>query len=266
MLIKFDEIMHEFGSFIKNILHLGAHLGEEYEQYQKYNKSAIWIEGNHKLIPKLQQHVKQDIVIHALLSNVDNQKVKFNISSNGQSSSVLNFGSHKKFYPHIKFIETQTHQTQTMKTIIEKNAIDMSKYNFVNLDLQGVELNVLQGFGNFLDNIDFVYTEVNTGDVYQNCNKFKDLQPWLENRGFKLHLIKMTNFQWGDALFVKTSILTSNLPLTTTCSISTLPLTTTRSSSTLPLTTTCSIVSKLTNYSKRQKQSKIKNNRNKVLK
>ena len=44
--------------------------------------------------------------------------------------------------------------------------ININDYNFLNVDVQGSDLNVILSFGELLNKIDFVYSEINTVEVW----------------------------------------------------------------------------------------------------
>ena len=82
----------------------------------------------------------------------------------------------------------------------------MSIVDFVNLDVQGAELKVLQGFGNTFTeqkNIKAVYTEVNTEEVYVGCALLSEIDSFLYHFGFQRVAISMTEANWGDALYLR---------------------------------------------------------------
>ena len=91
-----------------------------------------------------------------------------------------------------------------MDSVIEKNNIDMNNINFINLDIQGVELRALKSMEKYLHYVDYIYTEVNTEEVYKNCDKIEDLTEYLLNFGFKLADARIyKQFGWGDGFYIK---------------------------------------------------------------
>ena len=79
------------------------------------------------------------------------------------------------------------------------DCIDVSKYNFLNLDIQGAELLALKGFGDLLVGIDYIYTEVNETDIYKDCALIGEIDQYLSD--FERVETAMTEFKWGDALY-----------------------------------------------------------------
>jgi FkbM family methyltransferase len=141
-------------------------------------------------------------VFCAALDNKE-QTIKFNITNNGQSSSLLDFGTHKASYPNIRVIESREVTTQTLKSFIEFNKINMEGCNFWNLDIQGKELDVLRSGEDYLVYADALYCEVNTQEVYKLCGTLHNLDTFLQEKGFMRVGIKMTDQGWGDALYVR---------------------------------------------------------------
>jgi FkbM family methyltransferase len=206
MLIPFTKcivILNEYDIKVKGVLHIGAHECEELNDYNKEGvNDIVWIEANSRLVEQNKQRGINNIYCLA----VDNEEgeAEFHITNNGQSSSLLEFGTHEKSYPWCKVTETIKVQKQKLSTFLTNNSqIDMTKYNFWNLDIQGVELSALKSAGDYLSSADAIYSEVNTEFVYKNCGLLKEMDEFLEEKGFKrLHMV-MTNEGWGDALWVR---------------------------------------------------------------
>ena len=60
-----------------------------------------------------------------------------------------------------------------------------------------------KGFGEILNNIKYIYTEVNTASVYKDCALVGELDEYLSRYGFSRVETKMTPFEWGDAFYIK---------------------------------------------------------------
>ena len=50
---------------------------------------------------------------------------------------------------------------------------DCKDYNFINMDVQGYELEVLKGGTKVLEKVDYVYCEVNRDEVYEGNLPYK---------------------------------------------------------------------------------------------
>jgi FkbM family methyltransferase len=208
MFIDLKTLIDRYSLNIRGVIHAGAHQLEEKQCYTSNNiHDVVWIEGNEDLIPACKQILSElnapDPVLNYLVYDQDDVELNFKITNNTQSSSILDFGKHKQYYSYIDFIDSKVKKTATLKTIIEKNNIDISKYNMLNLDLQGVELRALKGLGNLINNIDYVYTEINNDDIYQGNDLVADIDLYLEQFGFKRVETLMLSEQWGDAFYMK---------------------------------------------------------------
>ena len=172
----------------KGIIHMGAHRGGEAAVYDWFNKQTIWIEANPKIIDDLKDHTSQYInqkVIQALLSDEDNKLENFNISSNdGASSSIFSFGSYKKIHEKIKMTNVMKLKTSTLDTIIKKEQINVDKYNFWVVDLQGAELLALKGANEMIKSCKFMYIEISKEDIYKNGANWYELNDFLKKKNF----------------------------------------------------------------------------------
>jgi hypothetical protein len=75
--------------------------------------------------------------------------------------------------------------------------------NFINIDVQGYELEVFKGSENLLNSIDYIITEVNRDEVYENCVRIESLDEFLSKYGFIRVETDWAGHTWGDALYIK---------------------------------------------------------------
>lgn len=219
MLIPFNTIYEKYNLKIKGILHLGAHLLEEKSDYDSKNISkVVWIEGNPKIVQQAKEKAdgKVHTVYNYLISDTDDEEVEFNIANNGQSSSILKLGKHSMYHPDVIYTDSIKAKTKTLKTIIKDNSLNINDYNFLNIDLQGVELKALRGLDKYLHYIDYIYTEVNSGNVYEGNDLITDIDEYLKEFGFERVETQFTGAEWGDAFYIKkvkrTQIVTHVMP------------------------------------------------------
>lgn len=207
MLIPFQYLFNKYKLKIKGILHVGAHECEEYGDYARNNvsvKNQLWIEAIPEKIEICKRNIKDINIINAIISDKDDEIVKFNVTNNYQSSSILELKTHLVEHPHIYVIYKFEGKTKTVKTIYDENKIEYDSYNFINLDIQGVELSALKGMGDILNNFDYIYTEINTKELYQGCSLVSEIDIFLKEKGFLRVETKMTEHGWGDGFYLKT--------------------------------------------------------------
>jgi FkbM family methyltransferase len=202
MLIPFHDIVKKYGIQFRGILHVGAHECEEIKDYEIYlNRNKIlWIEAMPNKVRMCKKLYPNVLIQNAIVSDIV-EKVKFNISNNGESSSILELGLHKHFHPHVHYVEYFEGETELLKNIICDYDID---FNFLNFDIQGAELKALKGMESYLPKVDYLYTEVNSDYVYEGCALITELDDYL--KPFGLHRVETVwceDFRWGDALYIR---------------------------------------------------------------
>lgn len=198
-----SDLREHFNVPLKGAIHIGAHHGQEKGWYNENGINPIvWIDANPTYEEGLKARCPEDIVIISGVGS-ENKRSTFKIANNGESSSFLNLGTHAQQHPNVVFVEEIDVEIKTATQLIQENNIDITKYNFLNIDVQGYELEVLKGFGDLLNNIDYVYAEVNSNYLYEECALVGDLDTYLSNFGFSRVVTLMTPHEWGDALYIK---------------------------------------------------------------
>jgi FkbM family methyltransferase len=215
MLIDLVSLIDKYRLRINGILHVGASVCEELNIYKKCNltnDNIYWIEGNEDNIQVVKNTLESDIKIYNyLIDEIDNVEVDFNISNALMSSSLLDFGSHLQHHQGIFMVEKRKKKTTRLDTFIEENKIPINKLNFLNIDIQGTELRAIKSLGKYIDNIDYIMTEINIEYVYKNCTLLKELDNFLCEKGFSRVENKIYgNCGWGDAFYIKNKLYDEN--------------------------------------------------------
>ncbi len=206
MLIPFKKL--PTGS-VGGVIHVGAHEAEELNDYVSAGKTKVlWVEANPgkwcALSEKLDAYPSMHLGRFAAASSTGG-RATLNIASNGQSSSLLPFGSHADSYPLISFTEEVEVDLCSVDDWISRLGVNPADYNFLNLDIQGYELNALRGMARQLRYVDYVYSEVNFEDVYVGCAKMTELDEFLGGYGLKRVAVVDTGAGWGDAFYSRKS-------------------------------------------------------------
>lgn len=207
MLISFHHLVQKYG-LPKGIIHVGAHRMEERNDYisSGVNKNIIWIEANPTIyndIKNTSNLLDSEKIYNYAISDIDDTMYDFYVTNNGQSSSILELDLHKTHHPDIYVTETLKVSSKRMDSLFKQENLSITDYNFINLDIQGAELLALKGFGKLLDNIDYIYTEVNSNYLYKNCTLIQEIDHYLQNFNFKRTETAWTQFEWGDAFYIK---------------------------------------------------------------
>lgn len=188
---------------IRGAIHIGAHHAEESVWYTQNNITpVVWIECNPNYASIIKAKIQpDDTTITACISN-KNENTIFNIANNGESSSLLQLNRHKILHPDIHYIDSAIVNTMRMVDIYKQYNINSTQYNFLNLDIQGYELEAMKSFENLILSFDYIYTEINTTHVYDSCALVTEIDDYLLPYGFTRQETKMYN-EWGDALYTK---------------------------------------------------------------
>ena len=202
MLIPLHSLVKKYNINFKGILHVGAHECEELNDYEIYlsRDKILWVEALPDKVALCKKNHHNVLIENAIVSDKV-EKVKFNVSNNGQSSSILDFGLHSHFHPHVHYIGYFEGETKLLKDIICNYNIN---YNFLNFDIQGAELKALKGMSEYLNKVDYLYTEVNSDYVYKDCALIGELDDFLLK--FNLHRVETKwceDFRWGDAFYIR---------------------------------------------------------------
>ena len=202
MLFNFDELVKKNKMTIRGIIHIGAHYGQEFSYYKNLGiNNVICFEPVPSTFEILKKNVDDNTIIinKALGNTIGEIEMNIETSNQGMSSSILNPKIHLSQYPWITFNNKITVSIDKLDSYLSYK----DDYNFINMDVQGYELEVLKGSENFLNHIDYILTEVNRDELYENCAKVDELDDFLSKYNFERVDTTWDGGNWGDALYVK---------------------------------------------------------------
>jgi FkbM family methyltransferase len=191
---------------IKGIVHVGAHYGEEIQEYVNNGIQNITVfeplSNNFDILAKRLENVNADIQGYQVALGSEKGTASMHLSSNeAQSSSILKPKDHLEHHPDVTFNGTENVEVDLL------DSYDLRGANFMNVDVQGYELEVFKGAVETLKNIDYIYCEVNRGEMYEGNPMVEEIDDFLSEYGFErveTHWPE-TWYKWGDALYVKKS-------------------------------------------------------------
>jgi FkbM family methyltransferase len=211
-MINLDIVLKKYNINPLGIIHIGGHKGEEYEEYKSLGiDNQIWIEAIPSYYEQISNKLSSDInvkIYNFAIYDVE-KEIDFNVCNNGASSSILPLKGHKKYYPNITVDGKIQLTTKRMDNLLEEENIIISNYNGLSMDVQGVELNVAKSFGDKLNMFDFIISEVNTEELYENCCLINELDDYLNMYNFKrVETLMWDNGSvgWGDGFYIKNKI------------------------------------------------------------
>ena len=226
MMINFENLTKKVK--ITGVVHVGAHEGGETLTYVDNGiTDVILIEAN----PLRFEHLKESIatgrhctwcspltyqylssqqadilknykVYNYAITDIEDGTVALNLSNyDGGSDSIFKineWGTNSSWapYEHIDEVQVPT-------TTLDKLIVDKSKYNFINIDVEGAELLVLKGAVELLTYVDAIMLETQTRLRFDGSCTQDELVAFLKLHNFVMDQYNDTGNQWGDALFLK---------------------------------------------------------------
>lgn len=189
---------------ITGVIHIGAHYGEEVPNYiQSGIKDIILFEPLRENFEILKRNISHFTYANIRKNQValgnSNKTISMNLSSNGlESSSILKPKLHLELYPDITFDRTEEIEMQKL------DDYNCKKCNFINIDVQGYELEVLKGAEETLQHIDYIYCEVNESEIYEGNAFIHQIDDYLTKYNMKrVETSWWYDAGWGDALYIK---------------------------------------------------------------
>jgi FkbM family methyltransferase len=185
----------------KGVIHVGMWDFCEMFCYAKLvGNNVIGIEGD----PRTYEHMSKPVAdkwgilsFNQCVSDTDGEEKDFYLHGEGSS-----------FYqgqPEWNRTNGISVKTKTLSTLIEENNIDMNQYDFLNIDAEGSELDVLKGFEKYLPYINVIDMETSFVDKHISGCTHEIIVSWLRQRGFEIKEMSSSynNEGWGDSLFVR---------------------------------------------------------------
>ena len=189
---------------IKGAIHIGAHYGEELEDYIEEGIQDILLfeplEENFNIVEKKAKDLNANIEGYqvALGTQREGTTTMYVSDNEKQSSSILKPKVHLTHHPNVKFPTTEEVELATLDQYYCYN------YNFINMDVQGYELEVLKGATKTLEQISYVYCEVNRDEVYENNAYVEEIDEFLSKYNMERVETDWEGEIWGDALYIRT--------------------------------------------------------------
>jgi FkbM family methyltransferase len=204
MLISFTNLRKKYNMNIAGIIHIGAHYGEEIHEYVDNGIQDIVVfeplSKNFEVLHENLSNINANVSGYQVaLGNKTGKEVMHLSSNDAQSSSILKPKEHLEHHPDVTFDGTEEVEVKTL------DSFNFTQYNFINMDVQGYELEVLKGSKKTLESVDYVYCEVNRGEMYEGNAMIEEIDEYLSEYGFRRveTYWPETWYKWGDALYIK---------------------------------------------------------------
>ena len=183
---------------------IGTHFGVDTKEFINITKNLHCFEPDHRNIEIFKQLNLPIILNEYAISDFDGMS-KFYLSSGNvyeskygptndelfnqndwsASSSLMTPKNHIQKTPWVKFENTVEVETKKIETYCLENNI--KNVDFIWMDVQGAELNIIKGMGEFKEKIHYIYTEYSDEELY-------------EGQGTKEQIIELLGPNW-DIIF-----------------------------------------------------------------
>lgn len=224
-MMPLQEILAKYNLSPKGVIHVGAHWAEEHEDYLKCGiKKFVYIEpcseawkvianklnlreGFLSIENNIMGMYSENVRLYPFACGSEEAVVPMYVSHNnqGQSNSLLEPLLHIQQHPEVVF-----NDAEVVKVVpLDKLDVEKKDYDFLMMDVQGFEGEVLKGATETLKHINIIYTEVNRGQTYKGNMEIYEMDAFLFEHGFvrKETYWPSPNWTWGDAIYIRKSLL-----------------------------------------------------------
>lgn len=248
MMLPLQEILTKYNLSPKGVISVGAHWAEEHEDFVKCGiERFVYIEpckDSFKIMLdkfSLKAKYTDGRDVEPLISFVKNNHVGyyvhdgkgeitgrdkirshsfFNVAcgseektmpmyvshqNQGQSNSLLKPDKHTQYHPEIIFDDAEVVRVVPLDNL----PIEKESYDFLYMDCQGFEGEVIKGATETLKHIKIIMTEVNRDSTYEGNMLVGEMDEYLAKFGFvrvETHW-PSEKWGWGDAFFVRKDLL-----------------------------------------------------------
>jgi FkbM family methyltransferase len=197
---------------VKGVVHVGANDGKELAWYVTQNyRPILAFEPHPDAFAELQKHYWNHALLWQIALGFENGTLKLNIPEDNDTEKSSKF----KPIPTEGHDWTKTLITKSIEVPLSrfdawawKGGIDLTPFNTLVIDVQGMELEVLNGFGEYLRRyFDLLVVECSQKPVYDGEPSAEEVINWLQEREFR---------QWtpiqehDDILFIHNRIYKEN--------------------------------------------------------
>lgn len=205
MLISFSDMVKKYNMNVTGIIHIGAHYGEEISEYVDNGIDDIVLfeplSENFNILQEKIKNINANIKSHKVaLGSAPTMATMYVSNNEQQSSSILKPKVHLIQHPNVHFPSREEVLVRTL------DQFNLTNFNFINMDVQGYELEVLKGSINTLNNVDYVYCEVNRAELYENNAFIEEIDEFLKNYNMIRVETDWAGETWGDALYIKNAV------------------------------------------------------------
>jgi FkbM family methyltransferase len=201
MILDLIHINKKYNLKINGVIHVGAHHGQEHNIYKQLNiNNIVYFEPVKKTFDTLKDKVSDALLYNVALGN-DNKDIEMFVEDADAygCSSILQPSSN---YNGISFSNKEIVEMRTL------DSFNFTNFNFLNIDVQGYEMEVLKGAEKTLNCIDYIMCEINKNTTqkpmdYIGAQSVEIVINFLKKYNFELVEENWAGISWGDGFFIK---------------------------------------------------------------
>jgi FkbM family methyltransferase len=186
------------------VVHVGANTCQELPLYLSHGiENRIWIEPFVEL-----EFPNGETIINVGIGDKNEEiSIVYQASNNNESTSLLKPIKHIEMYNNINFnLAKIPTKIVTLEEVIKNNLGGGQNFNYLVLDIQGMELKALKGLGQYANHFDVIITEAYIDELYEDCGKLNEIQELLTNYQM-VEFIAEPYKGWGDAAFIRKDLI-----------------------------------------------------------
>lgn len=190
------------------IVDAGAHNGSDsIEMCRLFGGASIY---SFEPVPEIFEALKLNVARHprilvynlALSSKTGKQRLYISSGTSDGSSSFLKPKDHLKDHPDVLFdSELQVQAISLDDWAAQEN---VKNVDFMWLDMQGYELEVLKASKVILPTVKVIHMEVSTRITYEGVPLYEEVKKWMKEQGFEVQVEAIPKgWDMGNVLFVR---------------------------------------------------------------
>ena len=202
----------------KGIIHIGAHKGQEVALYLELGfKKIMLIEANPEWVSFLQDKFKAQTEVTIIDKAISDTSgiIDFHIhtsqSGSTEPASILQMKEFNKIVTSLNTPETIKVPVVRLEELFNHGVHNINDYNFLSVDVQGAELQVLKGCESIMSKFDAIICEVNLIELYEGGVLEEEISDYLAANTFEktkcvYHELYKDDHRfpaWGECIFLK---------------------------------------------------------------
>ena len=181
---------HE-GYNVRGVIHVGANEGQEMHWYLSHKLLPMVCFEPHpdaynRLVEKWSGWSDDVTFVNCALGNEDGE-LTMRVPEDGddeKTSSLIPIPTPGHGWTEVPMADVLRVPVRRFDSWAKESGVYLEAYNALAIDVQGMELQVLEGFGDLLQHFEFLAVEVSRVPVYEGEPSADEVIAWLAERGY----------------------------------------------------------------------------------